>query len=109
MSPQEIATLATVVQGLGKLPLGTIVVVALVLPWLSLLIFTWLMRGIIDKFRDQFQCETKEARERFEAVVKMYENNSALVKNYEKLATDQQDLIISNTTTMQRLCDRMER
>jgi len=56
----------------------------------------------------QFQEETNEARERFEAVVRMYESNVALVKNYENLANDQQDIIISNTQMMQRLIDKLE-
>lgn len=109
MSPQEISVLTTALQHLGTLPIGTMFIVVLVLPWFALLIYTWLMRGMIDKFRDQFQEETQEARERFEAVVRMYETNVTLVKNYERLAGDQQDLIISNTTTMQRLIDRLER
>ena len=108
MSPQETATLMTVLNELGKLPLGTLAIVALVLPWLSLLVYTWLNNRLIDKFRDQFREETDESRKRFEAVVRMYENNVGLVKNYEKMACDQQDLIITNTTTMQRLVDKME-
>ncbi len=109
MSPQEIAAMTTFLEGLSKLPIGTIVILALVLPWLVLLVISWLNQRMIREFRDQFWDETKEARERFEAVVRMYEDNVVLVKNYEKLSTDQQDLIISNTTTVQRLLDRMER
>jgi hypothetical protein len=111
MSPQEIAALSTALQALqefGKLPLGTLLVIVLVLPWVSLLIYTWLNNRLIDKFREQFREETDEARKRFEAVVRMYEDNVMLVKNYEKMSGDQQDLIISNTTTMQRLVDKME-
>jgi hypothetical protein len=101
--------MTTFLEGLSKLPLGTIAILALVLPWLVLLVISWLNQRMIREFRDQFWEETKESRERFEAVVRMYEDNVVLVKNYEKLATDQQDLIISNTTTVQRLLDRMER
>jgi hypothetical protein len=108
MSPQEIAALTNALQYLSKLPLGTLAIVALVLPWISLLVYTWLNNRLIDKFRDQFREETDEARKRFEAVVRMYEDNVMLVKNYEKMAGDQQDLIISNTTTIQRLVDKME-
>lgn len=107
MNPQNIATMTTVLDTLGKLPIGTLLIVAFVLPWICLLIFTWFNHRMIGQFRDQFWEETKEARDRFEVVVRMYENSANLVRNYEKLCGDQQDLIISNTTTMQRLIDRM--
>jgi hypothetical protein len=109
VTPQELSVLTTVLQTLSELPIGALLVVIFVLPWLALLIYTWLMRGMIDKFRDQFQQETRESRERFEAVVQMYESNAALVENYERLCTDQQDIIISNTQTIQRLTDRLEK
>lgn len=109
MSPQDLATATALLNGLSKLPLGTLAVLALVLPWIVLLVFSWLNQRMMNAFRDQFKEETQEARDRFEAVVRMYENNAGLVKNYEKLCGDQQDLIISNTTTMQRLIDRMDR
>lgn len=99
--------MGTIVEGLSKLPLVTIMILALVLPWIVLLVFSWLNHKMIIEFRNQFWEETKEARERFEAVVRMYENSAALVKNYERLCQDQQDVIISNTANMQRLCDRM--
>ncbi len=107
MSPQEITLMTTFLQTLGELPVGALLVVVFVLPWVAVLVYTWLMRGMIDRFRDQFQQETKESRERFEAVVQMYESNATLVKNYERLCTDQQDIIIANTQKLQQLTDRL--
>ena len=69
--------------------------------------WTWLTSRMIDKLRDQFREEIRESKERFEEVAQMYKDNVVLVKNYEKLSTDQQDLIISTTTNMQRLCDKL--
>lgn len=109
MSPEQIVSVVSVLNGLGKLPIVSLLIVTLVVPWIALLFFTWLNQRMIREFRDQFWEETKEARERFEVVVRMYENSAGLVKNYEKMCGDQQDLIISNTSTMQRLIDRMER
>lgn len=45
---------------------------------------------------------------RFEAAVRMYEDNVDLVKKYEQVATDLQNVVILNTQTITRLVDRID-
>ena len=54
------------------------------------------------------QRENRKWEERFQAVQRMYEDNVQLVKNYEKLAQDQQTLIVSNTQAITRLTAILE-
>jgi Ethanolamine utilization protein EutJ (predicted chaperonin) len=51
----------------------------------------------------QGQKENKKWEERFEAVKRMYENNVELVKHYEKLADEQQDITIMVTEAVTEL------
>lgn len=48
----------------------------------------------------QGQKDQKKWEERFQAVVRMYENNVELVKGYETIAKGYQDMIIFNTQVM---------
>jgi len=56
----------------------------------------------------QGQKENKKWEDRFEAVKRMYENNVELVKRYDKLANEQQDVIIMNTQAMTKVADAIE-
>ena len=47
-------------------------------------------------------------REDTESLRRMYENNAILVKNYEKLAGDLQDVVIMNTQATTRLGQAIE-
>ncbi len=47
--------------------------------------------------------ESKRWEARFQAVKRMYEDNVVLVKGYEKLSNDQQELIIMNTQAITKL------
>lgn len=48
-------------------------------------------------------------REDTTAMKRMYENNASLVKKYEKIASDLQDVIIMNTQTMTQLVDGLRK
>lgn len=48
----------------------------------------------------QGQKDQKKWEERFQAVVRMYENNVELVKKYETITKNYQDVIIYNTQTL---------
>lgn len=47
--------------------------------------------------------EAKKWEERFIAMKQMYENNVVLVKNYDKISSQQQDLVIMNTQAITEL------
>lgn len=49
--------------------------------------------------------ETKKWEERHQTVVKMYENNVELVKNYEAIARDLHDTVVYNATVMTQVKD----
>lgn len=56
----------------------------------------------------QFGTAMGEAEKRFEAVVRMYEDNVLLVKGYEKLAGDLTNIIHLNTQVNTRLVEKIE-
>ena len=108
MDPQQIAAvkaIADVINGLGAMPVGTLVVCLIFGPWIALSYITWQQRRSIDQM-------VKEHEKRFESVVRMYESNVRLVEDCEKLANafrsvidGQQDLIIHNTRSMTEVKD----
>lgn len=75
-------TIAAILDKIGSWPLPTILVVLVAGPWLAMIAVT-LMQS-----------------KRFEAVVKMYENNVKLVEALEKIAGEQQEVILLNTQKM---------
>ncbi len=93
MTPSQIAALQTVafiLDKIGTWPVSTLCAVVVIGPWFAMAYIAW-----------------GQSR-RFEAVTKMYENNVALVKSYEKMAADQQDLIILNTRQMEGVNNRVD-
>ena len=62
----------------------------------------------IERYRADTAKMYEAGRESLDAVRRMYENNVILVKNYEKLADGLQSMIVLNTQTITRLCDRLE-
>jgi hypothetical protein len=85
MTPEQIGTLQIIAQlfdKLGTLPVASTVTLIIIGPWVAVIYITM------------------GHRKRFEEVVKRYENNISLVKDYEKLATTLQDLVIMNTEVM---------
>lgn len=52
--------------------------------------------------------ERKASEKRFEAVVRMYEDNILLVKGYERLAGDLANIIHLNTQMQTRLAEKIE-
>jgi hypothetical protein len=88
MSPEQISlvgTLFALVERVSGWPLGTIMFIVIIGPWIMAMILSyWQSR-------------------RFEAVVRMYENNVTLVKHYEQLSADNREVIIMNTQAMTKL------
>lgn len=86
MIPEQISAINAIAQILEKL--GTMPIFSLIV---SLIIGPWIMAWIISRGNEK----------RFEAVIKMYENNVKLVEGYQDIAKNLQDLVIYNTQTME--------
>jgi hypothetical protein len=88
MGPGEVASAVKLLSLLAKIvewPVALVLLVVLIGPWLMAV---WLAYAY---------------NKRFEAVVRMYENNVELVKHYERVAADLKEVVIMNTqaiTTM---------
>lgn len=59
-------------------------------------------------FRDQVTVLVNGQEKRFEAVVRMYENNVQVVKDYHGLATDLTGIITLSTRTLEGLVGRID-
>lgn len=100
MSAEQITlikAIADIIANLGTMPIASIILVMVFGPWLVLMFVGW------------------RQEKRFEAVVKMYEDNVQLVKDYQSLVTGyqkivdgQQDLIIYATQTLTSIRDVAE-
>ena len=94
MSPEQISLLTGVISIIEKLwgwPGGLLFVVILIGPW------------VLSLSLNQME------RRRFDTMVRMYENNVVLVKCYEKIATDQQDMLILNTQEWSKTREAVEK
>ncbi len=93
MTPDQIAAmtaLATIVSKIGTWPIGSVIALIVLAPWLFMGFF---MRGV---------------EKRHEAAVLMYTDNVQLVKNYEKVAQGLQDILVLSTQTMTQVKDRVD-
>ncbi len=93
MTPQQlviIANLLSVLKLMSGWPFGLLIFMTVVGPWVMALVLAYTQKR------------------RFESVVGMYESNVDLVKKYETVAQDLQDVVILNTTTITRLVDRID-
>jgi hypothetical protein len=64
--------------------------------------------GILQAYREDTLKQAQAHETALTQVTKMYLDNVELVKNYLKLADGLHDLIILNTQTITRLCDKVE-
>jgi hypothetical protein len=62
----------------------------------------------IAAIKEQFTAVMESSEKRFEAVVRMYEDNVLLVKGYERLAGDLANIIHLNTQMQTRLVEKIE-
>lgn len=93
MTPQQLVILGNLLSVLKLMsgwPFGLLIFMTVVGPWIMAMILAYTQK------------------KRFESVVKMYESNVDLVKKYETVAQDLQDVVIINTTTITRLVDRID-
>lgn len=92
MSVEQVAmlgALATLLERIGGWPLGLIMFVVVVGPWIFAGFLVWIFQ------------------KRFEAVVEMYKNNVKLLEKDQELACDMKEVVIMNTQAMTRLVDRI--
>ncbi len=87
---QAIGAIATILEKLGALPIGTLLLVVIFGPW----IFSFLMNRSQEK--------------RFDAVKVMYEKNVKLVESYENLAKRQDDVVTLNTSKWTEVRDKID-
>jgi hypothetical protein len=96
MTPDQLAAVnavATILERMGTWPIGTIIAVCVLGPWISLIFLERSRSRAID-------ARQEEERKRFDSVVEMYKNNVALVEHYQGIAKDQHETIVYNTTVM---------
>lgn len=99
MSPDQITALTALVallKSVGVLPLSMLICFVVLGPWVSLTVS-------LAAVRKEQQQRDSDAKERFEAVVRMYENNALLAKGYEELSSDLASIIHLNTQTQTQL------
>ncbi len=111
MTPADLKTLEVVLAILGAcktMPLGTLAILMAFGPDVLLIIFFWIQT------RDLKRIVTDNDK-RFEAVVRMYESNVELVKDYQNALKEQQKLsgdlagiITLNTQTQTHLVDAIK-
>jgi hypothetical protein len=88
MSPEQTSLLlavAKILENVGTWPIGSLFVVIVFGPWIVM--------GFVNRAIEK----------RHEAAMKMYENNVQLVKNYEKMASEQVDTIRLSTAAITEL------
>lgn len=90
MTPDQITAITSVLKLIEMISgwhFGTVVLVIIIGPWVLALVLAY-AQG-----------------KRFEAVVRMYEDNVGLVKGYQSVAGDLKDVVMMNTRALTRVCD----
>ena len=85
MTPEQVSVVATLINILDKVsgwPFGLILFSVIVGPWLMAVLLAW------------------QQSRRFEAVVKMYEDNVVLVEKHEEVCSDLKSVIMLNTQVL---------
>lgn len=111
--------LAEVLARVGAWPIGLILLLVVICPWLALfLVSRSLERRAADHdkqsvitvatLKEQFSATLEAHNQRFEEVVRMYEDNVLLVRGYEKLANDLTSVIHLNIQVQTRLVEKID-
>ena len=99
MSIEQVAALtalAGLLERIGSWPLGLIIFVVIVGPW----VFAMLLARIYQK---RFEAVVEMHKD----VVEMYKNNVKLLEKDQGLAEDLKDIVVMNTQAITRLVDRI--
>lgn len=130
MTPEQVSALsavATIISKVGAWPIGSVVALIVLGPWIFQVYISRAQEARAeaerDLYRDKFDQVTEQQKQRFdllvrmyddarlnqerkfEAVVRMYESNVDLVKDYQLIAKNLQDLVLYNTQTMQQVLE----
>jgi hypothetical protein len=117
MTPESVAAVSAIVgivERIGLMPIGVVFLLVQASP---LVVCLAIMHGQAKqnqtrmdedrkRFDDQITCTRDlagQAEKRFDGVVQMYENNACLVRNYEKLAEDQRELLTINIESLTKV------
>lgn len=105
MTPEQIsalAAIATILKTVGSVPFGLVLVIMVIGPWVSLFMALGMsgkradraigaqnarLEQVSREFRDHVAAIVKSQERRFEEVVRMYENNAGLVRDYAETCT----------------------
>lgn len=114
MTPDQITlltALAAIIGKIGTWPIGTVILVVVIGPWI--------FQAIDNRFKErraeaarierdaQFNAILDEHKKQFEAMKQMYENNAVLVKNYEGLSNGLMDCVVLNTVKLTEVSDKI--
>ncbi len=112
-------TIAAILQTMGAWPLGLVLLVVILGPWVMMGCVAWALLSraashdtqsveMIGSIREQFSVSVRTYETRHAEAVQMYKDNVELVKGYSKLAEDQAAVIHLNTQAMTRLVDKIK-
>lgn len=99
-----LTALASLFQAMGGWEFGVLAVLIIAGPVVLVLLVSKSNKELRDEIKAQMEADNK----RFEVVVRNYEDNVLLVKDYLKLAGDLSTVIHLNTEAMTRLVDRID-
>ena len=111
MTPDQISALTAIASALkvaGTLPFGALVILIVVGPWIGMFIMSISITKNLDKSLKVFGAEFVSQEKRFESVVKMYENNVEVVRDYNHLAGDLTSIITLVTRTLEGLVQKID-
>jgi hypothetical protein len=92
------SSLIAIFSTVGIWPVVLVVVLIIMGPWIFSFIMSWLQDRRLGEMNREYE-------RRFEAVREMYVTNAALVKRYDKLASEQNETISLNSAKLQEAID----
>lgn len=101
MSPEQVSVLTalfSVVKALSSWPFALFFFTLVIGPWVLSIMLAW-------SDRKRQEVAEQESKDRFESVVRMYEDNVKVVEQYEKIASELKDIIIMNTSAQTTLAE----
>lgn len=133
MTPEQItaiSALVTIFNTFGSLPFGVMLVFVIIGPWGGMMIVSGgisrrasastnlvnkaiaaqdaRIEKITREFMEHVDALIRAQEKRFEAVVRMYENNVQVVKDYHGLSSDLTGIITLSTRTLETLVQKID-
>lgn len=111
MSPEQIHALtaiAAALKAVGALPVSEIMMLVIIGPWAGMAITSVFISSSMNKALKRGADASANQEKRFEAVVRMYESNVELVKDYNKMAGDLTGIITLSTRTLEGLVQKID-